>query len=85
MCIQGFCVETWGKRTLGRSRCRWEGLILKLIFRKLYGGKDWLDLAQNMDKWPSVVSAITNINQYAQISVIKLYFLIRCSTCFGLY
>ena len=35
-------------RPLGRTRRRWEE-ILKLIFEKLDGGLDWIDLAQDRD------------------------------------
>ena len=33
-------------------------IILKLIFRKWDGGMDWIDLAQNMDRWRALVNAV---------------------------
>jgi hypothetical protein len=33
-------------------------IILKLIFRKYDGGMDWIDLAQNRDRWWALVNAV---------------------------
>ena len=35
--------------------------ILKWIFKELDGGMDWIDLAQNLDRWRAVVNAIVNL------------------------
>ena len=35
-------------------------IILKWIFRKWDGGMDWIDLAQNMDRWRALVNAAMN-------------------------
>jgi hypothetical protein len=38
-----------------------DGRILKLIFKMWDGwGTNWIDLAHNRDRWPSVVNAIIN-------------------------
>ena len=39
-----------GKRQLGRSRCRCEDTI-KMGIQKWDGGIDWIDLAQDRDRW----------------------------------
>ena len=36
-------------------------IILRWIFRKLNGGIDWIDLAQDRDVWRVLVNAIMNI------------------------
>jgi hypothetical protein len=33
-------------------------IILKWIFRKLVGGMDWIDLAQDRDTWRAVVKVV---------------------------
>jgi hypothetical protein len=46
---------------LGRSRRRWKGLILRGVFRKWVGGMDWIDLAQDRDRWQAVVNVVMNL------------------------
>jgi len=36
-------------------------IILKWIFRKLDGGMDWIDLAQDRGRWRTLVNAVMNI------------------------
>ena len=50
-----------GKRPLGRPRRRWEDNI-KTIFRKCdVGGMDWIELAQDRDRWWALVKAVMNL------------------------
>jgi hypothetical protein len=37
------------------------GIILKWIFSWWYGGMDWIDLAQNRDRWKELVSSVMNL------------------------
>jgi len=49
--------KTEGKRQLGKSRCRWEDNI-KMDLQEVGWGMDWIDLAQDRDRWQAVVNAV---------------------------
>ena len=50
-CAQGSGGETGGKEPLGRPRHRWEDYI-KMVLQEVGGGcGDWMELAQDMDRW----------------------------------
>jgi hypothetical protein len=36
-------------------------IILKWIFDRLGGGADWIDLAQDGDRWLALVDAVMNL------------------------
>ena len=49
-----------GKRPLGRPRCRWEDNI-KMELQEVGGGcGDWIELAQDRDRWWALVSTVMN-------------------------
>jgi hypothetical protein len=48
------------KRPLGRPRHKWVDTI-KLDLVEIGFGVDWIDLAQNKDKWAAVVNAVMNL------------------------
>ena len=49
-----------GKRPLGRPRCRWEDNI-KMVLQEVGGGcGDWMELAQDRERWRALVSTVRN-------------------------
>ena len=49
-----------GKRSLGKSRRRWEDNI-KMDLQEVGGpGIDWIYLAQDRDRWRALVNAVMN-------------------------
>jgi len=49
------------KRPLGRLRCRWEDNISIDLQEVGCGGMDWIELAQDTDRWQELVDAIMNL------------------------
>jgi hypothetical protein len=49
-----------GRRPLGRPRRRWEDNI-KMALKKVGWGMDWIELAQDRDRWRAVVNAVMNL------------------------
>ena len=50
-----------GKRPLGRSRSRWEDNIKTDLQEVGRGCGDWMELAQDRDKWRALVNAVMSI------------------------
>jgi hypothetical protein len=50
-----------GKRTLGKSRCRWEENIKMDLQEVGREGMDWIDVAQDRERWRALVNAVINI------------------------
>ena len=50
-----------GKRPLGRPRRRWEDNIKMNLQDVGCVGMDWIELAQNRDRWRALVNAVMNI------------------------
>ena len=50
-----------GKRPLGTPRRRWEDNINLDLQEVRCGGMDWIELAQDRDKWGALVNAVMNL------------------------
>jgi hypothetical protein len=50
-----------GKRPLGRPRRRWEDNIKMDIHKVGEGCGDWMELAQDRDRWRAIVSTVKNL------------------------
>jgi len=50
-----------GKRPLGRPRHRWEDNIKMDLQEVVCGGMDWIELAQDRDRWGEFVNVVMNL------------------------
>jgi hypothetical protein len=50
-----------GKRPLGRPRRRWEDNVKMDLQEVGYGGMDWIEPAQDRDRWRELVNAVMNL------------------------
>jgi hypothetical protein len=49
-----------GRRPFGRPRLRWESNIMMDLEEVGYGGMDWIELAQDRDRWRALVNGVMN-------------------------
>ena len=50
-----------GRRSLGRPKRRWEDNIRMDLREVGFGCVDWMELAQDRDRWRALVSAVMNL------------------------
>ena len=50
-----------GKRPFGRTRCRWEDNIKMDLQEMGCEGMDWIELAQDRDRWLALVNVVMNL------------------------
>jgi hypothetical protein len=50
-----------GKRPLGRPRRRWVGNIRMGLGEVGWGDVDWIDLAQDRNRWRALVNSVLNL------------------------
>ena len=61
VCVCVCVVKPEGKRPLGRPRCRWEDNI-KMDLEEVGGScGDWMELAQDRDRWRALVGMVRNL------------------------
>ena len=53
--------EPEGKTPLGRPRRRWEDNIKTDLQEVGFGSMDWINLAQDRDRWRALVNAAMNL------------------------
>jgi hypothetical protein len=58
---RGLVGKPEGRRPLGRPRRRWKDNI-KMDLREVgWGGINWINLAQDRDRWRALVNAVMNL------------------------
>jgi hypothetical protein len=50
-----------GKRPPERPRCRWEDNVKMDLREIVWGGMDWIDLAQGRDQWKALANTVMNL------------------------
>jgi hypothetical protein len=65
--VQGLMGKPEGKRQLERPRRRW-GMESECVLGRSAGGVEWIQLAQDRDRWRALVSTVLNIRLMAERS-----------------
>jgi hypothetical protein len=54
------------KRTVGKSRHRWEDHIKMHLRETGRGGMEWIDLGQDRDQWRALVNTVMNLSDFVK-------------------
>jgi hypothetical protein len=49
------------RRAVGRPRRRWGDIIRMDLRETVWGGMDWIDVAQDRDQWRALVNTVMNL------------------------
>ena len=60
-CTHGLVRKPERQRPLRRPRHRWEDNTKMDLQEVGWGGMDWINLAQDMDRWPALVNVVMNL------------------------
>jgi len=58
---RGLVLKPEGKRALGRPRRRWENNVKMDLQEVGCWGMNWIELAQDRDRWRALVNAVMNL------------------------
>jgi hypothetical protein len=56
-----YIIHTEGKRPLGKPRRRWEDNIKIDLQEVGCGGMDWIELAEDRERWRALVNRVMNL------------------------
>jgi hypothetical protein len=59
--VQGYVGKSEGKKPLGRPRRRWEDWVRTDLKETGCGDVEWIQLAQDRDRWRALVNAVMNL------------------------
>jgi hypothetical protein len=59
--FRAFVVKPEGKKPLGRPRRRWDDNIKMDLQEVGCGSMDWIEMAQDRDRWQALVNAVMNL------------------------
>jgi hypothetical protein len=62
--------KTEGNRPLGRPRQRWEDNI-RMDLQEVGGVGDWMELAQDRDRWRALLKTVMNLRGFHKMRVIS--------------
>ena len=64
-------VKSEEKRPVGRPRRKWEDNIKLGLQEVGCGGMDWIELAQDRDRWRALVNEVINLHKFRVHSVVQ--------------
>ena len=65
-CLTALLFIYVNKLPLGRTRHRWEDNIKMDLHEVGCGDMDWIELAQNRERWPAHLTAVTKCGEFLE-------------------